>query len=220
METKRTYGDLCGMARALDVVGERWALLVIRELVLGPKRFTDLQAGLPNASPNVLAERLRELGAAGVVRRASLPRPAASQVYELTEWGEDLAPVLAGLGRWGARSPAPAAERMSVDSQVLALPALFDGRAAAGFCGTFGLTLDGDELTVGVEDGQITLERGAPDDPDGTLTTDPATFRALLWDGLRLRSAARAGDAEVEGDLEALERLLGLFPLPEPVAAS
>src|SRR5918997_5673996 len=105
MATMRTYCDGCAAAHALDLVGERWALLVVRELLLGPKRFTDLRAGLPSASPNVLAQRLRELEEAGVVRRRKLPPPAASRVYELTDWGMELEPVIIGLGRWGARSP-------------------------------------------------------------------------------------------------------------------
>src|ERR671932_1050136 len=107
MATMRSYQDGCAVAHALDFVGERWALLVVRELLLGPKRFTDLRTGLPGVSPNVLAQRLRELEQAGVVRRRRLPPPAASQVYELTEWGVDLEPVLTALGRWGSRSPAP-----------------------------------------------------------------------------------------------------------------
>src|SRR5919112_261043 len=107
MATMRTYDDGCAAAHALDLVGERWALLVIRELLLGPKRFTDLRAGLPNASPNVLAQRLRELEGVGVVRRRKLPPPAASRVYELTEWGMELEPVIISLGRWGARAGCP-----------------------------------------------------------------------------------------------------------------
>ena len=105
MSTTRTYGDACGIPRALDRVGERWALLIVRELVLGPKRFTDFKTGLPNASPNVLSQRLRELEQDGVVRRRKLPPPAAARVYELTEWGLELEPVLSALGRWGARAP-------------------------------------------------------------------------------------------------------------------
>src|ERR1700684_2381520 len=101
MTVKRSYGDSCGIARGLDAVGERWALLVVRELVLGPKRFTDLRAGLPRVGPDMLAARLRELETAGVVRRRTLPAPAASKVYELTAWGAELAPALLALGRWG-----------------------------------------------------------------------------------------------------------------------
>src|SRR3990170_3687429 len=103
--TKRTYDDACAAAHALDLIGERWALLVVRELLLGPKRFTDLKAGLPGASPNVLAQRLRDLEGVGIVRRRKLPPPAASRVYELTEWGLELEPAIISLGRWGARSP-------------------------------------------------------------------------------------------------------------------
>src|ERR671915_410189 len=109
MVTMRTYDDGCAAAHALDLIGERWALLVVRELLLGPKRFTDLRAGLPKVSPDVLAQRLRELEAAGVLLRRRLEPPAASQVYQLTEWGRGLEPVVLGLGRWGSRSPFPGA---------------------------------------------------------------------------------------------------------------
>src|SRR5690349_8050175 len=105
MTTLRTYGDGCGIAHALDLLGERWALLVVRELLLGPKRFTDLRDGLPNASPNVLAQRLRELEQAGVVHRRTLAPPAGSRVYELTDWGRTLKPILLSLGTWALRSP-------------------------------------------------------------------------------------------------------------------
>src|SRR4051795_1875956 len=106
----RTYGDRCGVARALDLVGDRWALLVVRELLLGAKRFSDLRAGLPGVSPDVLAQRLRELEEAGVVRRTKLPPPAAARVYELTERGAELEPVVLALGRWGSAVPFPAGE--------------------------------------------------------------------------------------------------------------
>src|SRR6185437_6886764 len=103
----RTYGDRCGIARALDVVGERWALLVVRELLLGPKRFTDLRAGLPNVGPDMLSARLRDLEAAGVLRHHKLPPPASARVYELTERGRELEPGILALGRWGAAEPFP-----------------------------------------------------------------------------------------------------------------
>src|SRR3954447_21088106 len=101
----RTYGDGCAIAHALDLVGERWGLLVVRELLLGPKRYTDLRRGLPNASPNVLAQRLGELERAGVVRRRKLPPRAAVRVYELTDWGRELEGTVISLGHWAARSP-------------------------------------------------------------------------------------------------------------------
>src|SRR6201989_2196893 len=103
----RTYGDRCGIARALDVVGERWARVGVRARLLAPKRFTDLRAGLPHVGPDMLAQRLRELEAAGIVRRATLPPPAASKVYELTARGAELEPVVLALGRWGSAAPVP-----------------------------------------------------------------------------------------------------------------
>src|SRR3954449_819383 len=142
MPAKRTYGDRCGIARALDLVGERWALLVVRELLLGPKRFTDLRAGLPHVSPNVLSQRLRELEEAGIVRRRKLPPPAGVSVYELTEWGEELEPIVTRLGAWGARSPFPPdTEEIGADSIVLALRSLFDPEAAGSMVATYELRL-------------------------------------------------------------------------------
>src|ERR671922_1331627 len=121
MATMRTYGDGCAIARGLDLVGERWALLVVRELLLGPKRYTDLRDGLPKASPNVLAQRLRELEQAAVVRRRRLPPPAGSWVYELTDWGRELKPMLLSLGAWAIRSPSfPPDAPVSTDSVILA----------------------------------------------------------------------------------------------------
>ena len=121
MTGKRTYGDSCGIARALDLVGERWALLVVRELLLGPKRFTDLRAGLPNLGPDVLTQRLRELTDSGLVERRKLDPPAGSWVYELTDRGRELEPVVIALGRWGSVAPMPPGEmRIGVDSTILA----------------------------------------------------------------------------------------------------
>src|SRR6266851_2299557 len=109
MPTSRSYGDACGIARALDVVGERWALLVVRELLLGPQRFSDLRRALASASSNLVADRLRELESRGVVGRRKLAPPAGSWVYELTEWGRELEPIMLALGSWGVRVPLPPA---------------------------------------------------------------------------------------------------------------
>ena len=219
MATRRTYGDLCGVARALDLVGERWALLVVRELLFGPKRFTDLRTGITNASPNVLAQRLRELETSGVVRRRKLGPPAGARVYELTEWGRELEPMVLGLGRWGSRSPwiAPDAE-MSVDSHIIALRTLFDPGAAEGFEGTFELRLGDDRFDLRIADGEIEIARGDAARPAATIETDPPTLRALLWQGRDLTEAMRSGKVEVEGDRKAVQRLLRLFPRPELAA--
>jgi DNA-binding HxlR family transcriptional regulator len=128
----RSYGDPCGVARALDVVGERLALLVVRELLLGPKRFTELHRGLGGASQNVLSQRLRELAAAGVLRCRRLGPPTSAWVYELTDWGRDLEPVLLALGGWGSRAPLADPGELGVDALVLALRTTFDPAAAPG----------------------------------------------------------------------------------------
>ena len=218
MATKRTYGEACRLAHALDLVGERWALLVVRELLLGPKRFTDLRAGLPHASPNILAERLRELEAGAVVRKRKLPPPAASSVYELTEWGRELEPVVTRLGAWGARSPIPPTSReINVDSIVLALGSLFDAEAAAELQETYGLRIGTEEFHVEIAAGRLELLRGAPTDPAASIAVaDASTLAALLSDQLSLDDALAAGAAEIEGGKQAAKRFLRLFPMPEP----
>jgi DNA-binding HxlR family transcriptional regulator/putative sterol carrier protein len=220
MATTRTYGDGCGIAYGLDLVGERWALLVVRELLLGPKRFTDLRAGLPNASPNVLSERLRELERAGVVRRRKLPPPAGSRVYELTDWGRELEETVISLGRWAARSPSrPTDAPIGVDSIVLALRALFDSGAAHGLRASYELRLGEDRFRIEVADDEIEVARGGADQADATIDTDPGTLDAVLWGGLPLADAQRAGKMTIEGDNAAVVRFVRLFPMPEPAAA-
>src|SRR5690349_19903659 len=146
MATSRTYGEACGIPRALDRVGERWALLVVRELMLGPKRFTDLKTGLPHACPNVHAQRLRELEQAAIVRKQRLPPPAASQVSELTEWGAELGVVLVVLDRWGARAPLdPEYMGISPDLHFVSLATLFDGDLAGDLEASLELRM-GDEV--------------------------------------------------------------------------
>jgi DNA-binding HxlR family transcriptional regulator len=215
----RTYDDGCAAAHALDLVGERWALLVVRELLLGPKRFTDLRAGLPNASPNVLAQRLRELEAAGVVRRRKLPPPAASRVYELTDWGLELEPVVIRLGRWGARSPSlPREAGLGTDSLILSFRTMFDPRAAEGIEAVYELRLGEDRFRAEVTDGRFEILRGSAYRPDATIASDSATLAALVYGGQPLAGALRSGDVEIEGDEAAVERFLTLFPLPEQAA--
>ena len=212
----RSYGDGCGIAHGLDLVGERWALLVVRELLLGPKRFVDLRTGLPGASPNVLSQRLRELERAGVVKRGKLPPPAGSRIYELTDWGRELDGIVIALGRWAARSPSQSRDPMGTDSIVLALRALFDPGAATGPHASYELRLGEDRFRVDVAGATLTVARGAAERPDATIATHPETLRAVLWGGRRLADAQQAGDLTVEGDNAAAERFVRLFPLPQP----
>jgi DNA-binding HxlR family transcriptional regulator len=209
---KRTYGEGCGIAHALDLVGERWALLVIRELLLGPKRFTDLRAGIPHVSPNVLSERLRELERAGVVARRKLGPPAGSRVYELTEWGRELEPAVLALGRWGSRSPRfPAGRAMSADAQMLALLTGFDRAAAAELAATVEIRLGDSRFTARVGDGRLEITHGELADPDAVIETDQRNLAAVLWGGRKLADARRTEDVRIEGDAAAAERFLRLF---------
>lgn len=218
MASTRTYGEACAAAHALDLVGERWALLVVRELMLGPKRFTDLRSGIVHASPNVLSQRLRELEETGVIRRRTLPPPVSARVYELTEWGRELEPALVALGRFGARSPFRVPDAgMSVDSHVLALGAMFEPELAGDLQATVQLRLGEDRFRIGISGGLLTHVRGEAPRPDAVIDTDPATLASLVWMGLPLTQAERSGEVKVEGDRKLVKRFLGLFPLP-PVA--
>jgi DNA-binding HxlR family transcriptional regulator len=219
MARKRTYGDACGVARALDVVGERWALMVVREMLLGPKRFTDLRAGLPAVSPDVLSQRLRELEAAGILERRTLPPPAASQVYELTASGLALEPVVIALGYWGgAHAPPPVGgQGMSFDSHILSLRTLFDPALADGFEATVELRLGEQHFRAMVAGGRFEIDRGQAAAPDAAIATDAPTLIAIAHGHRQLADAVRAGDVEIEGDEAVAERFVGLFPLPEPV---
>jgi DNA-binding HxlR family transcriptional regulator len=226
MTGQRTYGDSCGIARALDVVGERWALLVARELMLGPKRFTDLRAGLPKVGPDMLSARLRELERAGVVQRRTLPVPAASRVYELTEWGAELAPVLLALGRWGSRAPLPPQPPpLSAGAAMVALETTFDPAAAAGVDASYELVLGDQAFMLRVRGGRLEVTRAdrvpAGGRPGATahIDTDTRTLAAVVWHGHPLGAAIDAGAVRIDGDRAAAEwLLLGLFVAPVPVA--
>ncbi|HYI35247.1 MAG TPA: winged helix-turn-helix transcriptional regulator [Thermoleophilaceae bacterium] len=213
--TPRSYGEGCAAAHALDLVGERWALLVVRELILGPRRFTDLRAGIPGAGPNVLSQRLRELDHAGVIRHRRLEPRAASSVYELTEWGRDLEPVLQTLGRWGVRSPAmPFGAPISVSALILSLRTMADGRSATGPPVDVELHLDDERFHVRAGRGRMEIDRGNAEDADAVVATDPATLNALLLGDRELDDAVRSGQARVQGDPAAFASLQRLFPLP------
>jgi DNA-binding HxlR family transcriptional regulator/putative sterol carrier protein len=219
MATTRTYDDGCAAAHALDLVGERWALLVVRELLLGPKRFTDLKSGLPHASPNVLAQRLRDLEAAGIVRRGKLPPPAASKIYELTAWGRDLEPVIIALGRWGVRSPTkPPDAELGVDSLILSFRTMFDPDRAEGLDALYEFRLGEDRFRAEVVEGRLEIARGTAEQPDATVEADAGTLAALVYDELELDDTLSSGDLSIEGDRAVVERFLALFPLPEPAA--
>jgi DNA-binding HxlR family transcriptional regulator len=221
---KRSYQDPCGVARALDLVGERWALLVVRELLLGPKRFTDLRAGLPGASQNVLAQRLRDLEGTGLVRRRKLGPPAGTWVYELTERGRGLQPVLVALATWGSRQPMTSAGDLSADALILALRTTFDPAVAGPLRARYLLLLDDDRYLARVSGGRLEIARTAQDGaairpsepPDATLTSSVGTLRAVVFGDLDLAEAQRRGALRTEGERAAVARFVGLFARPAP----
>jgi DNA-binding HxlR family transcriptional regulator len=218
MASKRTYGEACRFAHALDLVGERWALLIVRELLLGPKRFTDLRTGLPHASPNILAERLRDLEQNAIVHRRKLPPPAASSVYELTEWGRELEPIVTKLGAWGARSPIPpSSQEINADSIVLALGSLFDAEAAADLEAIYEIRIGAESFHAEVTGGELRLGRQPATGADVTIgVPDAPTFAAILSAQLPIEEALASGTAQIEGRKQAAKRFLRLFPMPEP----
>ena len=219
MTGKRTYGDRCGVARALDVVGERWALLVVRELLLGPKRFTDLRAGLPHVSSDVLTQRLRELGEAGVVAHRRLDPPGATQVYELTERGRGLEPVVLALGRWGSTAPvADAHAAIGPDALAVALKTQFDPARAGALDASFELRLAGQPFRARVAGGAFDIARGRAELPDAIVEADPGALAQVIWHGRDLGAAVRAGDVAVSGREPRVRRFLTLFPLPPSLA--
>jgi DNA-binding HxlR family transcriptional regulator len=213
----RTYGQACSAAHALDLVGERWGLLVVRELLLGPKRFTDLRSGLPHASANVLAQRLRELEDAGVVRRRKLAPPAGSSVYELTDWGLELEPVLVSLARWGERSPLRDLRAgASVDALMLAVRSRFDPERAGDMNATFALRIGEHAFTVCVQGGRLSIGPQDAGAPDTAVKGDVMAFAALLTEQGTVDELTAAKRLTVSGDVKALQRLLEALPAPAP----
>jgi DNA-binding HxlR family transcriptional regulator len=204
---KRKYDDGCAVAQALDVIGERWALLVVRDLLLGPKRFTDLLAGLPGASSDVLTQRLRDLGEAGVVRRRRLGPPAGSWVYELTPWGAGLEEIVVGLARWAHESPRMRYDLpLGTDSLMLSVKTLFDGRVAGDLRATIALNLEGEPFWIRIADGNLTMARGEIEGADVTLDTDKATLLSLMQTDRSIDDALATGHVRLTGDRAVVDR--------------
>src|SRR5215207_3104907 len=212
MARTRPVQDGCGIAHASELLGQRWALLVVRELLLGPKRFTDLRTGIPDISPNVLGQRLRELEESGILRRRKLAPPAAVHVYELTDWGLELEPAVLALGRWASHSPSfPVGAGMGPDSLVLALKTTFDPAKANGLQATYGLWLGELPFRIRIEDGRFEAERGEAVDPDAVIRSDPNTVARIVFGGNRLGKAVESGDIQLDGSRRAVTALFRAF---------
>ncbi|MFC7219678.1 winged helix-turn-helix transcriptional regulator [Streptomyces polyrhachis] len=217
MATRRSYNDACGTGHALDLVGERWALLVVRELLLGPKRYGQLRSDLPGISTNVLAQRLTELEASGLVRKQRLPAPAVTEAYELTAWGRELEPVVRALGRWALRSPHhDRTAHLSATSFILGLRTNFDPGRAQGMQGRYELHIDAEVFRVVIADNALHAERGHQQDPDAVITAQPSALARVVYGGRTLADAITEGDVQVEGDIASIARLAAVLTLPAP----
>lgn len=211
MATDTRYDDPCGIARAMGVIGDRWAVLVVRELMFGARRFAQLRAGLPGISPSVLSQRLRELEAAGVARRTTLDEVNVT-VYELTGRGQALEPVLIELGRWGSQEPITSANDLSLSALMFALKSVFDPAAARD--AVYTIRVDGETCTVTIAGDRIDVARGAGSDADVTFDTDAATLRALAFGREPVADAEAAGRLTVAGNRRLAARFARLFPVP------
>ncbi|KQT42035.1 transcriptional regulator [Aureimonas sp. Leaf454] len=212
---RRRYDDACAAAHALDLLGERWALLVVRELMTGPKRFGDLRRDLPGISANVLTQRLAGLEEEGILVRRRLPPPADVPVYELTQWGLEAEPIFQALGRWAARSPSHDPTRpFSAASLVLSMRTMLDAGRATGLDARIGFRLGRETFLARLVDGAIEIAAGPLDGADLVLTGPPAVVAAALYGSVPLRDLEAAGELRLEGDRALADRFVTLFPLP------
>ncbi len=213
----RSYNQYCGLAYALDIVGERWTILIIRELVAGPRRFKDLLNGLPDISTNLLAERLKHLEQQGVICRRILPPPAGSTVYQLTPLGQALEKTLLELGKWGSQFVPLAPEGAAVlhaGSYALTLKTFFRPEQAQGVNETYELHVDDEVLQVEIKEGQIRVQQGNALRADAFFYTDILSYLGLLQRKIQPEEALARGLIRIEGDPGALSRFLNFCGLP------
>ena len=214
----RGYGQYCGLARALDLIGGRWAALVVRDLLGGPKRFGELQEGLHGIPTNVLTSRLRELEEAGIVERRVRAHPGGGVDYALTEYGLELEEPLLRLGFWGARALGAPEEGdfISVDALALALRGSFHPEKARGHQRLYELRIDGKQLRIAVKDGRASVPAPSPGEPDVMLETAPEVMRQLLGGALDVDAAISSGRLRLQGDRADARRLFEMFRFPAP----
>jgi DNA-binding HxlR family transcriptional regulator/putative sterol carrier protein len=207
----------CSVAHALDLVGERWALLIVRELILGPKRFRELHEGLPGISTNVLSNRLKELETTGVIRRRLLPRPASGTVYELTEYGRQLEDIVVALGRWGAKTieGRSAEQAFKPEWFAIALLGSFRPESARRVSATYELRLDGAVFHFRIDRGRLKHGRGPAKDADLVIETDSESLFALLMGQIAAADAVAAGVVKIDGRSDELQKMIELFALQQ-----
>ena len=212
----RRYHDACGAAHGLDLIGERWALLVIRELMMGPRRFSDLRKDLCGISANVLTQRLEGLEATGIIQRRKLPPPASVQVYELTDWGYEIKPVFMVLGRWAARSPQhDPTLPISAVSIMQSFETMFDAGRTQGAAMRLGFAMGEDRMVVTVAGGVIETRRGEVEDCEVVVRAAPPVVAGAVYGKVPLAALEGEGVMTLEGDREVFARFIDFFHLPE-----
>lgn len=213
--SRRRYEDACGTAHALDLIGERWALLVMRELMLGPKRFSDIRADLPGISANTLTQRLEGLEQAGIVTRERLSPPASGRVYGLTEWGYQSRPIMGALGRWATRSPAhDPSQEFSAVSLMLSFQAMNQPALSRDVKATIGFQLGREAYLAHLNEGAIDVVRGDPAVADAVFAGMPRAVAAAVYGGVALAALEADGALTIAGDRALAARFVTLFPLP------
>ena len=216
----RRYEDGCGMAHALDLIGDRWALLIVRELMLGPKRFSDIRADLPGLSANTLTQRLAELERNGIVLRQPLAPPAAGQAYGLTEWGYQSKPIMGALARWATRSPAhDVAQNFSPVSLILSFQAMGQPGLPKQIDARYGFRFGRESYVVTIRDGAIGAERGDAGAADAVFTGTPRAVAAAVYGGVPLAELEADGALAIAGDRALAAQFVTLFPLPPKAGA-
>ena len=212
MAERRSYKQLCGLATALDIVGERWTLLLVRDLALAPRRYSELLEGLPGIGEGLLAQRLRHLESEGIAQRTFSP-DAGGVVYELTEDGRDLFEAVLPLTKWGIKRVPPLDDPSDVraDWVATAIRSRLNPAASVGVHEQYEMRVDGEPYTITADDGHVSVDRGEADDPAVRITLDMATLLEVGLGMLRLRDAREAGRTTVEGDADARARWTGML---------
>ena len=211
--SRRSYNQYCAIARALDVVGERWTLLIIRELLTGPKRYSDLLEHLPGLSTNLLADRLKYLDEEGLIRQATLPPPAASAVYELTDRGRSLEPALLSLAEWGRPLLAESrpGDEFSVTGLMLAMKRAFQPETTKSDHLVIEYRVEGEVFQVRVDDGVFEIQQGTGWKPDVSIATDNNTLRQIAAGQLSGEDALNSERVSLGGDRSAFLRTFAMF---------
>ena len=214
----RWYDDACGTALALELIGERWSLLVVRELMFGGRRFSELRAGLPGISANILTQRLAGLERVGIVQRSRLPPPASVQVYELTPWGYEAEVILQELGRWATRSPLHDSRLpLSAASLMISFRTMYARDRAQGEAAVIGFRFGEEGFVVGFGPEGIRTRRGAAEDCALVVATNPMSLASIVYGGRPVGDAEAAGELTLAGDRPLFDRFIAWFPLPEKI---